>query len=747
MLGRLVTRFPRWVIAVSGVLFVLLAVVASTALDAFSLNRFEAPESESVQARELLGEQFGTSSPNVAVLVTAQEGSIDDPDVAGLGTELTEALADYPGVGDAWSYWSPRAPDTLASEDGRHGLILAWAPGDADQVRGEVLPGIESDLIDGIDTPIVEVQLGGGDEVFRVVAGQAAADFLRAELIIIPLVTLLLWLMYRRVAPALVTVGIGVFAVAGTLAILRVVSVFTDVSTFTANIALVMGIALGVDYSLFMVYRFREELTACRAVPDAVRRTIATAGRTVIFSGVTVATSLAVLFVFPYPFLSSFAYAGIAVVATAIFGALVILPAALRLLGGHRAARKRPVGTGEKSFSFRLSSTVMRRPVAGAMLGLIILLGLGAPALGINFGSPDDRVLPAGQPIRDMYDVIREDFETEDADAAYVVTMDAADDEIADYAAGLSELSGVLRVDSAMGAFTEGIRTGDPGPFGPQRFTDGQAHWIAVLPTGERLEADPVGLVQEVRELPAPAEVLVGGYPAELADYRDGVVERLPLVAGLIFVVTFIVLFLMTGSVFAPIKASILNLLSLTVMFGVLVWGFQEGGLAPLLGFTPTGAIEPSIPILMFCIAYGLSMDYEVFLLSRIKDDYDRTGDPVGSIPRGIAHSASQVTGAALILAVSFAVYATSQVSFLQQLGIGMALAVAVDATIIRGLLLPASMRLAGRANWWAPAPLRRLHQRIGLSESGPRTAGSGSSSTLSASTTEETSASMTASL
>lgn len=746
MLGRLVTQAPRWVVAISGVLFVFLAVVASTALDALSLNRFEAPESESVAARELLGERFGTSSPNVAVLVTAQDGSIDDPDVAGLGTELTEALADYPGVGDAWSYWSPQAPDTLASEDGRHGLILAWAPGDADQVRGEVLPGIEADLIDAIDTRIVEVQLGGGDEVFRVVAGQAAADFLRAELIIIPLVTLLLWLMYRRVAPALVTVGIGVFAMTGTLAILRGVSVFTDVSTFTANIALVMGIALGVDYSLFMVYRFREELTAGRAAPDAVRRTIATAGRTVIFSGLTVAISLAVLFVFPYPFLSSFAYAGIAVVATAIFGALVILPAALRLLG-DRVARKTPSRTGERTFWFRLSATVMRRPVAGGMLGLVVLLALGAPALGINFGSPDDRVLPAGQPIRDMYDVIREDFETEDADAVYIVTEDAHDEEIIDYAAELSQLAGVLRVDSATGAFTDGVRTGDPGPFGPERFTDGQTHWIAVLPTGERLDEDPVGLVQEVRDLPAPTEVLVGGYPAELADYRDGVVERLPLVAGLIFVVTFVVLFLMTGSVFAPIKASILNLLSLTVMFGVLVWGFQDGGLAPLLGFTPTGAIEPSIPILMFCIAYGLSMDYEVFLLSRIKDDYDRTGDPVGSIPRGIAHSASLVTGAALILATSFAVYATSEVSFLQQLGIGMALAVAVDATIIRGLLLPASMRLAGRANWWAPAPLRRLHQRLELSENGPRAAGSGSSPTPNDSATEETAVSRTASL
>ncbi|WP_169513954.1 MMPL family transporter [Agromyces subbeticus] len=258
---------------------------------------------------------------------------------------------------------------------------------------------------------------------------------------------------------------------------------------------------------------------------------------------------------------------------------------------------------------------------------------------------------------------------------------------------------------------------GEAGPFGPDRFRNGNDTWLAVLPTTERLAADSVGLVEEVRAEVRSLDASVGGYPAELADYRAGVVERLPLVGGLILLVTFIVLFLMTGSVVAPIKASILNLLSLSVMFGVLVWGFQNGGLAPLLGFTPTGTIEPSIPLLMFCIAYGLSMDYEVFLLSRIKEDFDRTGDVVGSVPRGIAQSAPLVSAAALILAASFAVYATSEVVFLQQLGIGMALAVLVDATIIRGILLPAFMRLAGPANWWAPGPLRRWHARFGWRE------------------------------
>lgn len=717
MLARIVIRFPRRVLTASAVLFLLLSVLAAGAMEALSLNRYEAPGSESVAARDALGARFGTSSPNVAILITAREGDVNGAEVARVGEQVTEALASYPGVGDAWSYWSELAPDSLASDDVRHALVLAWVPGDADHVRGEVLPGIESDIVQAFDSPAAYVQLGGGDQVFRAVAAQARADFLRAEVIILPLVLLLLWAVYRRFRLALITVGVGLFSVVGTLAILRVVSGFTDVSTFASNIALVMGIGLGVDYGLFMTYRFREELAAGRAVPEAVEAAVRTAGRTIAFSGITVAASLAVLFVFPFPFLSSFAYAGIAVVVTAMLGSVVLLPAALRILGTRAARRtpERPVD--ERSRWHRIAVQVMRRPLIAGAAGLAVLLALGAPALGINFGSPDDRLLPSSQPVRSMYDTIRAEFTAEDADALYVVAEHATDSEVAGHEAELSRIDGVQRVDSVAGAFEHGVRVGEAGPFGADRFRDGEATWLAVLPTTERLAADPIGLVAAVRAEVAALDASVGGYPAELADYRAGVVERLPLVGGLILLVTFIVLFLMTGSVIAPIKASILNLLSLSVMFGVLVWGFQNGGLAPILGFTPTGAIEPSIPLLMFCVAYGLSMDYEVFLLSRIKEDYDRTGEVVGSVPRGIARSAPLVTAAALILAVSFAVYATSEVTFLQQLGIGMALAVIVDATIIRGVLVPAFMRLAGRANWWAPGPLKRWHARFGWRE------------------------------
>ncbi|PSK97653.1 RND superfamily putative drug exporter [Murinocardiopsis flavida] len=719
MLGRLVTGYPRRILALAGLLFLALGVAAAGAMEALSLNRYEGVGSESAQARELLADRFDTGSANIAVLVTASDGTVDDADVADAGAALARDLAAHPGVGDTWSYWSPDAPATLASEDRRHALVMAWAPGDADHVRRELLPGIEADVVRPASQGPVELRLGGGDNVFRAVAEQARTDFIRAEMVILPLVALLLWAVYRRIAPALATLAVGVFSVVASLAALRAVAAFTDVSTFASNIALVMGIGLGVDYGLFMTYRFREELAAGRTVPDAVRRATAGAGRTVVFSGATVAASLASLLVFPSAFLSSFAYAGIAVVVTAVIGATVVLPAWLLLLG-HRAARRNGAAPAATGFWYRTAATAMRRPLLTGGLGMAVLLLLGAPALGIDFGSPDDRLLRSDQPVRAMYDTVRADFATEEADAVQVVAPTTGPDEVAGYAARLSELDGVLRVDSAAGAFADGVRAGPAGPGGPERFTatsGGPGTRLSVLPDGDRLGQDAGGLVAEVRAAPGPDGVLVGGYPADLADYRTEVIDRLPLVGAIILGVTFVVLFLLTGSVLAPLKASVLNLLSMSVMFGVLVWGFQDGNLAGLLGFTPTGTIEPSIPLLMFCIAYGLSMDYEVFLLARIKEDYDRTGDPIGSVPRGIGRSAPLVTAAALILAASFAVYVSSEVTFLQQMGIGMALTVLVDATVIRGLLVPALMRLAGRANWWAPAPLRRLHARIGVGE------------------------------
>ncbi|MFC5745439.1 MMPL family transporter [Actinomadura rugatobispora] len=724
--ARLLIGRARWIVTAGLALMILAGAVGAGTIDALSLNRFEAPGSESMAARHALARTHSTGAPNLALLVTARTGTVDRPRVADAGKALTRELAARPGVGDAWSYWTRGNPATLRSDDARHALVLAWIPGDADRVRRDILPALAPHFT-RTDAEVT-VRVGGGDEVFRQVMQQARQDFLRAEAIVLPMVLLLLWAVYRRLAAALVTVGVGLFAVLGSLALLRGVIAFTEISTFASNIALVMGIGLGVDYGLFVIFRFREELRRGAPVPDALARTVRGAGRTVIFSGITVAASLLVLLAFPFPFLASFAYAGVAVVLAAVLGATVLLPAALALLG-HRVERRNPppppARAGTAGLWHRTAARVMRRPLllGGTALGIVLILG--APFLGVRFGLPDDRVLNSSAPVRQVYDQIRTSFTVEEADALQIVAPEATAGTAADpattgaYAARLSRVEGIVRVDSAAGSYTRGRPV--TAPIGARHTApSGTGTWLSVVPASQRLDADAVGLVRQIRSVPAPYTVQVGGYPAELADYRDGVTARLPLVAALIVAVTFVVLFLMTGSLIAPLKATVLNMLSLSVMFGALVWVFQDGNLSGLLGFTPTGTIEPSIPILMFCIAYGLSMDYEVFLLSRIKEEYDRTGDPAGSVPLGIARSAPLVTAAALILAASFAAYATGRVVFLQQLGIGMALAVIVDATLIRGVLVPAFMSLAGHANWWAPAPLRRLHRRIGLTESPP---------------------------
>jgi putative drug exporter of the RND superfamily len=530
-------------------------------------------------------------------------------------------------------------------------------------------------------------------------------------------VLLLLLLWYRRVALALVTLGIGMFAIFGTLAALRGVATVTSVSMFGANIALVMGLALGVDYCLFVIARFRERLGRGGTVEDAVVEAVRTAGRTVLFSGITVATSLLALLLFPLSFLRSFGYAGVFVVITAVVGALVILPAALAALGRRALPSNPRESTVERGGWYRLATSVMRRPVLTGGLMLIVVLALAAPALGLRFGMPDARILPADAPGRATADEIRNGFGQEESDALYLVAPTGNAD-ITAYATELSEVDGIAQVDSAAGSFARGRSIGP----GDDRFTADGGTYLVAIPTQAALADDPGDLVTRVRAVTPPFDVVVGGSPAEAADWRDRMVDRLPLVLGVILVLTFVVLFLMTGSLLLPLKATVLNLLSMGVMFGVLVWVFQDGNLAGPLGFTATGTLESSIPILMFCIVYGLSMDYEVFIVSRIREEYLSTGDNRVSVAVGLQRSGPLVTAAAVILAASFAVYATGGVVYLKMIGVGMAVAVLVDALLIRGVLLPAFIRLAGEANWWAPAPLRRVHERFGITEAGTET-------------------------
>ncbi|MFD7261519.1 MMPL family transporter [Streptomyces sp. NPDC059874] len=721
--GRVAADRARLLTRAGVVLAVLGLVLAAGTMDRLVLSRFESPGSESVATRAVLEREFGAGTPGVLLMVTATRGTVDEGAVAAEGRALERELAARDGVAEVFSYWSRNNAPTMRGEDGRQALIIARMSGTVTEARTRLAELSPDFTRDGSEPgSLVTVRVGGGDEVFRQAAEQARKDFLRAEAIVFPLVLLLLFAVYRRFSAALLTLGMGLFSVVTSLALLRGVTHLTDVSTFAANLALVMGIGLGVDYSLFVINRFREELTAGRSVPEAVERSVARAGRTVAFSGLTVILSLSALLLFPFPFLRSFAYAGITTVLTSVFAALVVLPAALARLG-RRIARKGDGARPGRGWWHRGALRMMRRPLLYGIPALVVLLGLAAPALGLTFGVPDERVLPQGVSSRVVQQEIRDNFAAEEMDAIQVLRPGpaggaaggAADrTEIEATALALSRIAEVHQVDALTGSYAEGRKIAEPNGH-TERFSGGRGTWFSVVATHRGLDRDVDRVLADIRTA-APGARL-GGYPAELHDFRVELVERLPLVLGLILVTTFLVLFLMTGSLLLPAKAMLLNTLSMAVMFGVLVLVFQDGRLSGPLGFTASGSIEPSIPILMFCTAFGLSMDYEVLMLARIKEEYDRTGDNTGAVAAGLERGGPLITAAAVVLAASFATYASSGIVFLKMLGIGMVVVILVDATLIRAVLVPVSMRLAGRANWWAPGPLRALHDRFGISE------------------------------
>ncbi|MFJ3725241.1 MMPL family transporter [Streptomyces sp. NPDC090045] len=720
--GRLTAARSRLLTWTGVALAVLGLVLAAGTMDRLVLSRFESPGSESLRTRALLEERFGTGTPGMLLMVTAAHGTVDDAAVAAEGRALERELAARDGVAEVASYWSRGDSPAMRSADGRQALVIARMAGTVTEARtamARISPAFSR------DGATVSVRVGGGDEVFRQAAEQARKDFLRAELIVFPLVLLLLFAIHRRFSAAFLTLGMGLFSVVTTLALLRGITYVTDVSTFAANLALVMGVGLGVDYSLFVISRFREELDAGRPVAEAVEHTVARAGRTVAFSGLTVVLSLSALLLFPFPFLRSFAYAGVSTVFTSVFAALVVLPAALARLG-PRVARRAGGARPGRGWWHRTALRMMRRPLRYGIPALALLLGLASPALGLDFGVPDERVLPAGVSSRVVQQQIREGFAAEEMDAIQVLRpgpAGGAGNATADGTAveatalGLSRLSGVHQVDALTGSYAQGRKISGPDGSATRFAGGGPDTWYSVVATHDGLDRDADRLLAEIRKIVPGA--LIGGYPAELSDFRAELTDRLPLVFGLVLLATFLVLFLMTGSVLLPAKAMLLNALSTGVMAGVLVWIFQEGHLSGVLGFTASGSIEPSIPILMFCIAFGLSMDYEVFMLSRIKEEYERTGDGPGAVAVGLERGGPLITSAAVVLAASFATYASSGIVFLKMLGIGMVVVILVDATLIRAVLVPVAMRLAGRANWWAPAPLRAFHARFGLSETG----------------------------
>ncbi|MDQ4125086.1 MAG: MMPL family transporter [Actinomycetota bacterium] len=720
-LAEFVVRRRLWIVVATGFFFLAAGVLGGGVSERLSSGGFEDPNAESTEAEEVLRREFDTQTPNVVLLVTAEGGDVDDPAVAEEGLALTQELAAQEGVEQAGSYWSLQAP-RLKSKDRDQALVIGVIEGDDDAIRErmeELSPRFTREE-NGL-----KVQVGGFAEIYRQMATTIEEDLVRAETIAFPITMVLLVVVFGSVVAAGLPLLIGGLAIVGTFLILTILTTMTQVSIFALNLTTAMGLGLSIDYSLFVVSRYREELRRGLEPHEAVKASVRTAGRTVAFSGLTVALSLGALMVFPLSFLRSFAYAGIAVVLLASVASVVFLPAVLAMLGHRvdslRLWKRREAHDGEGLWH-RLAMTVMRRPLVIASAVTLFLLVLGAPFLGVRWGQADDRTLPEEASSHRVSQQIRDGFDVNSANSLSVVAPDAGADEAStdEYAQSLSETEGVFAVQAATGTYSQGRRVQPPDRSSARFLNAEGGTWLSVIPAVEAFSDAGEELARDVRAAAAPWDVQVTGPSAQLVDTKDSIFARVPLAGGLIAAATFVLLFLMFGSVLVPLKAIVLNMLSLTATFGALVWVFQDGNLSGVLDFQTTGFLEVSTPILMFCIAFGLSMDYEVFLLSRVKEEYDRTGDNTASVALGLERTGRIVTAAALLLSVVFVATAASGVSIIKMFGIGLTLAVVADATLIRATLVPAFMRLAGRANWWAPAWMRRIHDRLGISEHAP---------------------------
>ncbi|MFJ7997425.1 MMPL family transporter [Streptomyces sp. NPDC096310] len=707
---RLVTARPRLSLLVALVITALAVVAGSGVADRLSNGGWEDPTAESTYATKALEREFPASQPNLLLLVDSGSRSVDDPAVAAAAKRLTDRFAAEKGIVGVGSYWRTGSP-ALRSEDSREALIAARIEGDetnAFKVLDRIAPEYRG------EQGALKVSIGGPVAVRSEMQSTIQEDLLRAELIALPVTLVLLVMVFGSAVAALLPLGLGVVAILGTNAVLRGLTELTEVSVFAQNLTTALGLGLAIDYALFIVRRFREELADGAEVRDAVGTTLRTAGRTVLFSALTVAVALAAMMVFPQHFLRSFAYAGIAVVLLAAAAALVLLPAALMLLG-HRVnaldlrkalrrgrAATEPEKKGEEPGAgwARTAAVVMRRAPFFAVATATGLILLGLPFLGVKFGTADHRQLPPGADSRVVQEDIQAGFPGSPGGGLEVLAEGAATPaEYADYRDRIAALPGVTRVD------------------GPVPSSSGEHAYFAVTPKGQAVGENAQRLVKDIRAEPAPFDTSVTGIAGVLVDSKAAIADRLPWALAIIVLVTLLLVFMLTGSVLIPIQAVVLNALSLTAMFGATIWVFQDGHLSGLLGFTATGDIETSLPVLMFCVAFGLSMDYGVFLLSRIKEEYDHSGDHEHAVAFGLRRTGGLITAAAVILAVVMVAIGTSRVANTKMLGLGLALAVLMDAMVVRSLLVPAVMKLTGKATWWAPGPLRRFHERFGLSE------------------------------
>jgi uncharacterized membrane protein YdfJ with MMPL/SSD domain len=704
--GQIVAERSRAVLMVGIALIVASGAFGLGVFDSLSQGGFDDKDSES--ARELAAEQeiFGNQSIDVVAIYSSETLTADSAEfraevervVAGLTPGTTATVLPY--------YETP-AESGLVSQDGSAAQVLISLAGTTqdDYLTNydDLAPSLRSDPDTGITTDV-----GGPFAVYDDVNEITSEDLKQAEIISAPLVLALAFLIFGSLVAASMPVLVGFTAMLGALAAVRLLTQFTEVSVFAVNVISLLGIGLAIDYALFVISRFREELGHLPlddpdAAATAIRRTMTTAGRTVLFSGLTVAAAMSSLLIFPQGFLRSMGYGGIAAVLVAMLAALTVLPATLRLLGRRIDAgrlpwrRHAPVAVEDEHGRWgALAHGVMRRPwlvIAVTVAGLLLI---ASPFLGAKFGSVDHRVLPQDAPSFVAAEKLLE-FGPETATAQLLLT-DTGKADVAAYAEQVASIDGIVSVVPVA--------------------EEGNATLLRAVWEGNTQTQASQDLVEQIRTVrPASGEVLVGGIAADTVDLIDSVGAHLPMMALIVVVIMMLLLFIAFGSLVLPIKAIAMNMVSITASFGVVTWIFSDGHLSGLLGFEPQGFMDATNPILMLAIIFGLSMDYEVFLLSRVREEWDSSGDNDLAVATGVQKTGRIITSAAVLLAVVIGAFATSGIVFMKMLGIGMLVALLIDATIVRALLVPATMKLLGRWNWWAPAPMARWWERYGFRE------------------------------
>jgi putative drug exporter of the RND superfamily len=709
-LARLADRRSRRVGLCAIVFFLAAGALGGSVADRLDPYGADDPATEAVQAREAL-QGAGHRIPGVLVLV---EGApVAKPATRARIVALERELRRRGDVQSVTGYYDTRSRD-FVSEDGQ-ATYLAVALRPVDDKEWQDSGAEITDQLAG--RPGVTV--GGAAVAQEQVNKQVEEDLRKAELLAFPLLFLLSFVFFRSGVAALLPVMIGLLAIVGTFLILRVASELGSISIFALNLTTGLGLGLAIDYSLFVVSRYREEIAKDGPGLAAMRRVMATAGRTVFFSSLTVAAALASLLVFPQRFLYSMGLGGALVALLAAAVSLTVLPAVLTLLGTRvnslapRFLQRRAEADArpdEQGFWYRLSRFVMRRPAPIATLSALLLIVMGLPFLGIKFNTVDPTVLPESASARQAYDTVSEEFPPYRETPIWVSVEGAGPGASARLAAQVRRTEGVAAV-------------------APPRKLGGGVTVIQAVSANPFASEASQSTVERIRELASPpgATVLVGGATADFVDFQGSLTRHLPIAFAIIVVATLVILFLMTGSVVLPIKSLIMNVLNLSAVFGLLVLIFQDGRLEGFLDYSSPGAIEQTMPILLFAVAFGLSTDYAVFLLSRIKEARDKGASDSECVAIGLERTGRIVTAAALLFAVAIGAFATSQVIFIKENGVGTALAVLIDASIIRALLVPSLMELLGKWNWWAPAPLRRLHERFGIDEtsvSKPESAG-----------------------